>query len=352
MNVEAQERTPYNLIQSNITQLLTHEEESRLSKIIQDSYHEILRTIKDSNHEEIKHLQSQINNWEQQDPSLKPKKKHLVIINHEIGSAVKENPQDSELINLQKFIGNNSESIDTACNKLTTSNLRLVHYVSKKYSNRGLPIDDIIQEGCLGLIRAVYRFNYSKGNRFSSYAIWWIKQSITRAIIDKTKMIRLPTHISEHKSKLSKTFRRMVNQLGREPTLEEMSKETGIPLKKLMLILKVPKSTVSLSAPVGDNDTLKDFIVNERADNPAEIVESRALLDKIINVLSTLSEREALVIRLRFGFGYPKHTLEEVSNIFQVSKERVRQIEMIALHRLKHPQRREELKGYLNSFKH
>ena len=163
MNLDEQEGTSYCLFRSGITRLLTSEEESGLSKIIQEGYYGITSAIRDSNHEKLSYLHGKLNKWKLQDPSLKPKKKHLIYINHEIAKAVKATPQDSELINLQQFIGIQRQSIETACSRLITSNLRLVLYVAKRYLYRGLSMDDLIQEGCVGLIRAVYRFDYFSG---------------------------------------------------------------------------------------------------------------------------------------------------------------------------------------------
>lgn len=349
---DSEETTTTYLREMGQFDLLTPEEEAKYSKTIREGFNVIISSIREdsSGTTEMKMLVERIDLWQRRDPSLKPKKQQLNYMRHCVKIAARKYEDKRELFEINTKLEAYNRSIEIAKDAMIRANLRLVVSIAKRYMHQGLTLADLIQEGNLGLMRAVFRFDYKKGNKFSTYASWWIRQAITRAILDKTRTIRLPVHFLELRSQFFKAFYSLLKELGREPTPVEISKMTDLPMDKILAILEASREPISLETPVGDDDsTLGDFLENQESESPYDAVQNRELASRVTDVLSTLTDREEKIIRLRFGIGEKaEYTLEEIGKQFNVSRERIRQIEKKALNRLRHSSRREKLRFFLD----
>ncbi len=275
--------------------------------------------------------------------------KILKVILRTLERGAQEETGDVPFASLLQQVRRIIHGIDSAKQEMVKANLRLVLSIAKRYRGRGMSFDDLIQEGNLGLLKAVGRFDHTKGNRFSTYATWWVRQSIIRGIYDKTRTIRLPVHFIELKNLFFKVFYELLKELGREPTPQEIAERANLPLEKVQMVLTLASQPISLETPIGEDDQrLGDFIEDEKATSPMDECSDKELAEVTRSLLSTLQPREEKILRLRFGLdGQPAETLEKIGKSFKVSKERIRQIEKKALKKLRNPNRQSCLKNFI-----
>jgi RNA polymerase primary sigma factor len=332
--------------------ILSPEEERDLGRIIKHGQEDVLQLVLkvSSDLEEIKYLQKKVRHWfSTPEKSAQAKEKLFRLIHQTLQRILKQSPKDMEIRGLLENIKVTEAQVNLARDKMIKANLRLVVSIAKKYLHRGLTFSDLIQEGNLGLMKAVTRYDYTTGYRLSTFASWWIRQTITRAIYDKTRTIRIPVHLQEIRNRCYRAFYDLLKELGREPNLKEISERSGVAEDKILMVTNLSDELISLETPVGDEgDRLGDFIRNDKAVSPYEDILESELTDKTSFILNTLTQREEKIMKMRFGIGEEvEHTLEEIGRAFKVSRERIRQIEKKALKRLKHPTRKAALEDFL-----
>jgi RNA polymerase primary sigma factor len=333
--------------------LLTQERETELAQIIRHGQDELVRIVEEhasSDNKVMSDLDEKVKKLlEHENTFPGVRDKVLKVILRTLERVTFEHPENvvffASLARVQAIM----KAVDTAKQEMVRANLRLVLSIAKRYRGRGMTFDDLIQEGNLGLLKAVGRFDHTKGNRFSTYATWWVRQSIIRGIYDKTRTIRLPVHFIELKNLFFKVYYELLKELGREPTPGEIAERSKLPVEKVQMVLTLAAQPISLETPIGeDEQRLGDFIEDERALSPVDECSDRELAEVTRSLLATLQPREEKILRLRFGLdGQPAETLEKIGKIFHVSKERIRQIEKKALRKLKNPNRQACLKTFI-----
>jgi RNA polymerase primary sigma factor len=332
--------------------ILSPEEERHLGRIIKEGQEAILKLVSraESGLEEVRYLKKKVTEWFQApEKSAQAKEKLFKVINQKLYYLQKQHPEAREVGELAARIQATEAEVNEARDQMIKANLRLVVSIAKKYLHRGLNFSDLIQEGNLGLMKAVTRYDYATGYRLSTFASWWIRQTITRAIYDKTRTIRIPVHLQEIRNRCYRAFYDLLKELGREPTLKEISERSGVAEDKILMVTNLADELISLETPVGDEgDRLGDFIRNDKAVSPYEAILESQLEEKTGTILTSLTGREERIMKMRFGIGQEvEHTLEEIGRAFKVSRERIRQIEKKALKRLKHPTRKAALEDFL-----
>jgi RNA polymerase primary sigma factor len=332
--------------------LLSQEREMDLARTIRDGQEQLVKMVEENASQDrlITDLQQKVEkllDHEKSFPGVRDKV--LKVIMRTLERASQEHPEKPIYSEMHKRIQKIMLDIDNAKQEMVKANLRLVLSIAKRYRGRGMSFDDLIQEGNLGLLKAVGRFDHTKGNRFSTYATWWVRQSIIRGIYDKTRTIRLPVHFIELKNLFFKVFYELLKELGREPSPQEIADRADLPLEKVQMVLTLAAQPISLETPIGeDEQRLGDFIEDERALSPMEECSDKELAEVTRTLLSSLQPREEKILRLRFGLdGQPAETLEKIGQTFNVSKERIRQIEKKALRKLKNPNRQACLKTFM-----